>query len=328
MFRRRMVIVLAVALLPVSAMAQWYSDERAIMGTSVRVELWHENQQLARRNIEMVMDEMHRIDETMSPYKKTSELSRVNRRAAFQPQHISNELFSLIDKSIEVSRQTDGAFDITFASVGRFYDYRKHERPGKEQLRKALPAISYRHIDLDPHRKTISFTHKGTRIDLGGIAKGHAVDRAIELLKAAGISHAIVSAGGDSRIIGDHRGRPWVVGIREPRNKKAMAAVLPISNSAISTSGDYERYFEQDGVRYHHIISPKTGTSATSMQSATVIGSNATTTDALSTSVFVLGVERGMALINSLSGVEAVIIDARGRLHFSTGLEDKRKPSR
>jgi thiamine biosynthesis lipoprotein len=321
-------IILVAALQPMSAMAQWYSDERAIMGTSVRVELWHEHQQIARRNIEKVMHEMHRIDEAMSPYKKTSDLSRVNRSAALRPQHISDELFSLIEKSIEVSRQTDGAFDITFASVGHFYDFRKHEKPGKEQLQKALPAISYRHIKLDPHGKTISFTHKGTKIDLGGIAKGYAVDRAIELLKAAGISHAIVSAGGDSRIIGDHRGRPWVVGIRDPRNKKAMAAVLPISNSAISTSGDYERYFEQDGIRYHHIISPKTGTSASSMQSATVIGSNATTTDALSTSVFVLGVERGMALVNSLPGIEAVIIDASGNLHFSAGIEDKRKPSR
>jgi thiamine biosynthesis lipoprotein len=132
----------------------------------------------------------------------------------------------------------------------------------------------------------------------------------------------LISAGGDSRLLGDHQGRPWHIGIQAPRNKNAMAAVLPLSDCAISTSGDYERYFEADGIRYHHIISPKTGHSANSVQSVTIIGPNATRTDALSTSIFVLGGAAGMALINRLEDVEAVIIDNQGRMLTSTGLDN------
>ena len=156
-------------------------------------------------------------------------------------------------------------------------------------------------------------------IDLGGIAKGYAVDRSIELLARAGIRNALVSAGGDTRVMGKRREWPWQVGIRDPR-KDGIVSMIPLEDAAISTSGDYERFFEQDGVRYHHILNPGTGDSAREVHSASVIGMQATDTDALSTSVFVLGVNKGLALINRIPDTEAIIIDNRGLLHYSDGL--------
>jgi thiamine biosynthesis lipoprotein len=157
-------------------------------------------------------------------------------------------------------------------------------------------------------------------VDLGGIAKGHAVDRCIAILVQAGITDASVAAGGDSRIVGDRNGHPWTVGIRHPRRENEMSAVLPLVDTAISTSGDYERFFERDGIRYHHILDPQTGRSAAGAWSVTILGPDATTTDALSTSVFVLGVERGLSLIDRLPGVDAIVIDPQGQLRYSEGL--------
>jgi thiamine biosynthesis lipoprotein len=146
------------------------------------------------------------------------------------------------------------------------------------------------------------------------------VDRSISILRRLGIEHAMVTAGGDTRLLGDRRGQPWIVGIRDPRGDGSMVMRMPLENEAISTSGDYERYFEQDGVRYHHILVPGTGESARELRSVTIIGPDATQTDGLSTSVFVLGVERGMALVAGLPDVEAVIVDREGRIYYSDGL--------
>ncbi len=305
-------------------MAEWLHDSAAIMGTRVSVELWHEREDEGRQAIQEVFDEFRRLDDKLSPYKEHSELSLVNRMAAEGPLPISEEFFQLLQRSREYSELTQGAFDITFASVGHLYNYRTGEKPSPETTQASLPLIDYHHVILDREQGSVFFQRPGVKIDLGGIAKGYAVDQAIALLQKRGIEHALVTAGGDSRLLGDHQGRPWQIGIQAPRRKNAIATTLNLSNTAVSTSGDYERYFESDGVRYHHIISPKTGRSATEMQSVTIIGPNATRTDALSTSLFVLGVEAGMDLINRLDDVEAVMIDHRGKLFLSQGLKGQR----
>ena len=164
------------------------------------------------------------------------------------------------------------------------------------------------------------------RIDLGGIAKGYAVDRCMTLLEQLDIHNALVRAGGDSRVAGDHWGRPWTIGIRDPRDRKGVVAMIPLIDVAVSTSGDYERFFEQSGVRYHHIINPRTGDSARELQSVTIIGPDATTTDALSTSVFVLGLDKGMALIDRLPGIDAILVDRHGTLYYSSDLLPAKNP--
>ncbi len=327
--RLLLLLILVGLSLPQSLMAQWFEDEQTIMGTPVRVELWSDDAARASAAMAAVMREMHRIDALMSPFKTDSELARINREAGDKPVPISKELFQLIRKAETISNMTQGVFDISFASVGYLYDYRKGVHPSAPEIRAHLPAVNYRAIRLDNKNHSLFFSRPGMRIDLGGIAKGYAVDRAIRLLRQRHIRHALVSAGGDSRLLGDRRGRPWMIGIRHPRDtpkqtveEKARTSpvVLPLSDIAISTSGDYERYFIRDGVRYHHIINTKTGQSAHASQSATVIGPDASMTDALSTTVFILGAQKGITLINRLPDFDAVVIDAKGRLYYSAGL--------
>jgi thiamine biosynthesis lipoprotein len=256
----------------------------------------------------------------MSTYKPESQLSQVNAHGFERPVQVDPEIIEVVTRSFEFSRMSDGAFDVTYASVGYLYDYRAHQHPTGEQISAALPAVDWRQVQVDPAANTIRFLKPGMRIDLGGIAKGYAVDRSIGVLRKLGIEHAMVNAGGDTRLLGDRRGKPWIVGIRDPRSDGRMVTRLPLENEAISTSGDYERYFEEDGVRYHHILVPGTGKSAREVRSVTILGADATLTDGLSTTVFVLGVERGMRLVSRLPDVEAVIVDKDGRIFYSDGL--------
>jgi thiamine biosynthesis lipoprotein len=293
-----------------------------IMGTRITVELWAEDPAKADQAIDAVLAEMRHIDDSMSTYKPTSEVSQVNDKAANGPMHISKELFDLLTTAKEYSVITDGAFDITYASVGYLYDFRKHQRPDEAQIAKALPAIDYRHVILDPKNQTVYFSQNGVRIDLGGIAKGYSVDRGIDVLKSLGYTRAYVGAGGDSRIIGDRFGKPWVVGIRDPRKGEGnVIARIPLIDAAISTSGDYERFFEEKGVRYHHIIDPHTGHSASKVRSATVIGPYATRTDGLSKTAFVLGPEKAMEIYNRLDDIDAIIVRLDGSVVYSKGMQ-------
>jgi thiamine biosynthesis lipoprotein len=317
---RFLLVAISLLLVAVPARAEWFYREEAIMGTRVAVELWSEDAALAARAMEAVIAEMRRTDELMSTYKPESQLSAVNAHAFERPVAVDPEIIEVVVRSFDFSRMSDGAFDVTYASVGYLYDYRARQRPSDEQVAAALPAVDYRQVQVDRERNTIRFLRDGVRIDLGGIAKGYAVDRSIDQLRKLGIEHAMVNAGGDTRLIGDRRGKPWIVGVRDPRNEGKMVTRLPLENEAISTSGDYERYFEEDGVRYHHILVPGTGDVSRAVRSATIIGPDATLTDGLSTTVFVLGVERGMALVSRLPGVEAIIVDKDGRIFYSDGL--------
>jgi thiamine biosynthesis lipoprotein len=245
----------------------------------------------------------------------------VNREAATRAVPLSPELFGLIRDALELSRLSDGAFDITYESVGYLYDFRARSHPSQDAIDALLDAVDFRHVVLDEPSHTIRFERPGVRINLGGIAKGYAVERGAALLREAGIRHAMLNAGGDTRVLGDRRGRPWVVGIRHPRLEGEIVTRIPLQDEAISTSGDYERFFEEDGRRYHHIINPVTGEPTEDLLSVTIIGPDATMTDGLSTTVFVLGAERGLALIESLADFEAIVVEASGRLSYSAGLE-------
>jgi thiamine biosynthesis lipoprotein len=294
--------------------------EESIMGTAIRVELWSDDAKAGNDAIDAVMQEMHRIDQAMSPYKPESELSRINRDAASGEVAISAEMWKLLQHAERFSCLSEGAFDITYAAVGRLYDYRQHIRPSAAELAEALQAVNYRHVQLDARAGTVRFLHPGTWIDLGGFAKGHAVDNAATLLRARGIKHAHVSAGGDSRVIGDRRGRPWSIGVRDPARPGEVIAVLPLEETSISTSGDYERCFVENGTRFHHLIDPSTGQSPNSLRSVTVLGDDGLTTEAFSKCVFVLGLERGMQLLAKQPGLDAIAVDTAGALHYSSGL--------
>lgn len=316
---------LILLLLSLPAHSQWFEKEFEVMGTIARVEFETESEQKAQLLITDVIDEMNRVDQLMSPFKTTSELSKLNQQAAKHPVQISDELYRLLQRSAYYSNLTQGAFDITFSSVGYLYDYRNNKKPTKAQKESLVSSINYKSVKLSNQlssvkQSIVQFKNPNTKIDLGGIAKGHAVDQCIKLLQKSGIKNAFISAGGDSRVIGRKNGRLWYIGIRHPRNKDKLIVNLPLENTSISTSGDYERFFIQDNIRYHHIIDPKTGDSSRNSQSVTILAENSVDADALSTSIFVLGPVKGMALVNTLPNVSAIIVDINGKMTVSDDL--------
>jgi thiamine biosynthesis lipoprotein len=319
-YREALVKALFVMLVALPARAEWVGDAIDLMGTRVSVELWADDEARGRELVAEIMGEYRRVDEAMSTYKPTSEISLVNARAADAPMAIGDELFRLVDRSLELSAASGGAFDITYDSVGYLYDFRARQRPTDSEIAEHLNAVDYRHVVLDRERHTIFFKTHGVRINLGGIAKGYVVERAAAMLRARGVEHALLNAGGDTRVIGDRRGQPWIVGIRHPRVADEVVTRLPLVDEAISTSGDYERYFEENGRRYHHIINPATGRPTEGILTVTVIGPDGTLTDGLDTAIFVLGVEKGLELIEAYPEYETIIVDAAGKVSYSKGL--------
>jgi FAD:protein FMN transferase len=310
-----------------SSQGEWMSREDAIMGTAIRVELWAASREQGEAAMAAVMDEMHRIDRCMSPHKADSELSIINREAARRAVPLSAEMARLVSRALEFSALSDGAFDITYAGVGQLYDYRAGIRPSDEALAAARATVGWKNLVLDREQRTLRFAREGMRIDLGGFAKGHAVDNSIGILRRLGITRATVAAGGDSHVMGDRGGRPWSIGIRDPRRAGEVVAVLPLEDTSISTSGDYERFFEENGVRHHHVLDPRTGRSPSALRSVTILAGDGLTTEALSKCLFVMGLEAGMRLVESQPGVDAVVVDASGVLHYSSGLLDGAAPS-
>jgi len=304
----------------VPASADWHTRAIDLMGTRVSVEFWHDDPEVAADLIAQVLDEYRRIDRLMSTYRPDSEISHINDVAADAPVTVGVELFSLIAKSLDLSAASHGAFDISYESVGYLYDFRAGLHPDAAAIAARIDAVDYRQIELDRTARSVHFGRPGMRINLGGIAKGYAVEQGARILRAAGIESALLNAGGDTRVIGDRHGQPWIVGIRHPRLEDEFATRLPLIDEAISTSGDYERFFEEDGHRYHHIINPRTGEPTETVLSASVIGPDATLTDGLSTTVFVLGAQAGIALIEAYPGYEAIVVEPTGRLVYSSGL--------
>ena len=313
-------VVVAISIISRASHAEWLGDTRAMMGTEVSVHVWQEDTEDGSDVIEDAFAEVERIDRLMSTYIEESEISQVNRTAADAPVAAGDELIDLILRSLDISMLTRGAFDITYDSIGQHYDFRERQRPDATTIQRELGRIDYRLVEVDRLAGTVRFGAPGVRINLGGIAKGYAVERVTNLLRSRGIRHGIVTAGGDSRLLGDRLGQPFMVGIRDPRRDNEVALTIPLEDEAISTSGDYERYFEENGRRYHHIIEPATGLPAGGIRSATIVGPDAVLTDALSTAVFVLGVDQGLTLIATLPDYEGIVIDAEGQLFYSDGL--------
>jgi len=313
-------IVCLLSLVHLPAQAEWLRESQDKMGTRVTITLWHEDEKQGAELVRQGMAEFDRIEQAMSTYIDDTELSEVNRHAAERPVAVSADLFGLLQTALKLSRLTDGGFDITYDSVGYLYDYRESQRPDDQAIATGLAAVNYRLVVLDPANSTVRFKQPGVRVNLGGIAKGHSVEQVISLLRNAGVQYASATAGGDTRILGDRRGVPWVIGIRHPDRDDEVVTRLPVIDEAVSTSGDYERFFIEDGERYHHILNPASGKPTKGVRSVTILGPDGTLTDGLSTSVFVLGVEQGLDLIAGMPGYEAVIIGADGRMFYSDGL--------
>lgn len=301
---------------------------RQVMGTIVTVTIWGDDDEAAARAIARVFDEFDRIEALMTSWNDTSVVARINATAGTrQWATVDPETFAVLRRALDISKLTHGAFDVT---VGAFWDLWKFGTnqdgsiPTDEQIAQRVRLIGYRGVKLRPATRQVRLARRGMRITLGGIAKGYAVDRAVALLRAAGFDNFLVQAGGDLYVAGRKGDRNWMVGIRDPRGGRGEPfAIAPIEDRTFSTSGDYERGFVKDGVRYHHILDPRTGRPARRCRSVTVMAADAITADGLSTALFVMGPERGMKLVERLDGVEAVFVGADNRVSVSSGLRDR-----
>ncbi|ODV10464.1 MAG: hypothetical protein ABT20_08080 [Rubrivivax sp. SCN 70-15] len=295
----------------------WMRRDDEVLGTSVSVELWSEEHDAGEAAAAAVIAEMHRIERSTSPHRQDSELSRINREAATRAVPLSDEMARLIERAMHFSHLSGGAFDITHASVGR------HRDAG---MRCGEAAVGWRHLQLDPRARTLRFGHPDLCIDLGGFVKGHAVDSAAATLRRHGIRHAIVGAGGGCRVIGRCGGRPGSIPIHDAGRAGEAVTLLPLEEISIAIAiaiagGDPRIGPPDDGCR-HPIVDPSTGRSPASVRSVTILGPDGLSCEALSKSVFVLGVESGLQLIASLADVDALIVDAGGRQHRSAGWPD------
>lgn len=283
-----------------------------------------------RAALDAALAEIRRIEDVMSTWIPTSDVSKVNKAAGAEPVPVSDETFNVISKSLWISKLSEGTFDITFASMGKLWSFDENVStvvPDKATVDKAKKRIDYRKVKLDAAAKSVKLDGAVTQINLGGIAKGYAIDRASDVLRKRGLTSFYCQAGGDLYVQGAKPdGAPWRVGIRDPRGPEGKYfAILDVEDHAFSTAGDYERYFisKDDDKRYHHILDPRTGYPAAASRSVTIWANDALTADALDNAVFILGPEKGLALVESLDGVGAVIVDGKNQVHISSRLQGK-----
>ncbi len=289
----------------------------------------------AEEAIEAGFSEIKKLGTLINYYSDTSELSEINRSAGIKPVRVSRETLELINIAVHTSEITDGAFDPSIAPVIKLWDFSRQNKkpavPASNYIRNAIKLVDYEKIQINDIASEVYLTEQGMEIDLGGIAKGYAADKAVDAIKIKGIKSALIAVAGDIRGFGvNSTGKPWKVGIQNPRPEtesekpwEDIIASLRLEDRAISTSGDYQRFFIQNGKRYHHILDPETGYPAeTDLISVTVIAPEGYVSDGLSTAVFVLGAEKGMAFINKL-GLDAVLVDGNKKIWITENIKDK-----
>ena len=298
-------------------------DARPLMGTIWEITI--ATQDRPRHEVLNVVDdafaEIARVDQALSDWRDGTELYEVNRHAGRGPVTVSQDMYDVVERAHHFSEISNGAFDITFNVMWGVWDFKKRPAtlPDAAEISRRLPLISHRNVVLDSKARTIFLRQNGMKIGLGGIGKGYAVDRVCMLLEKHGLHNYIVAGGGDMRVSGSRGQDPWRLAVQHPR-QQGVLFLLDMTDVAVATSGDYESYFFLDGKRYHHILDPKTGYPARGVSSVTIIALQATDADALATAVFVLGVEKGMALLKTIPEVQAIVVDLDLRSSLTDGL--------
>jgi FAD:protein FMN transferase len=299
------------------------------MGTLVTITAIAGNEEIARAAATAGFAEIRRLEELLSTWIPTSELSRVNTMAGIRPVSVSPETLTLVQRAVQVAEITDGGFNIAIGPAVDVWNVIEGGRiPTESELEALRPMMDLGAVHADAQNHTIFLKKAGMRIDVGGIGKGYAADQAVEALRRTGAVAGVVALSGDIKTFGRlPGGKMFPVGIQHPRKDGALLAWIDLQDEAISTAGDYERFFEWDGIRYHHILDPRTLQPARRCQSVTVIAREGIWADGLDTGIFVMGAELGMKLVEALPDVEAIIVDHEGHVHVSSGLQDRfRKP--
>jgi len=321
---------------PETSQAQYATFTAESMATTIRATVPAGPQ--AESQAQAVFDTFRDVDREMSEWREGSPLTAVNRAAGGESVQVPRDLFDLIRRGLEIGDLTHGAFDITWAALWGLWDFRAETPrvPSDAEIAARTRLVDYRRVELDPEHLTVRLPEKGMAIGLGGIAKGYALGRAAEVLRewpGGGVDSFLLVAGGQVLAVGGKRSSdgdgthgegPWRVGVRDPRGGPGdLFALLALEDGSLSTSGDYERFFILDGVRYHHVLDPRTGRPARGVRSATVVCRDPVLADALSTALIVLGVDKALDLVAGMDGVEAVLVDDRGAVRESDGLRGR-----
>jgi thiamine biosynthesis lipoprotein len=307
------------------AAARLVERARVAMGSELRLTAWTADEPNALLAFEHVFDDFDYLDRMLSVWHETSEVARLNAAAGDRPIAIRPEVLEVLQTAQQISAWTDGKFDITFGALSGVwkFDHDQDDRiPSRREIEARLPLIGYEQLELDTKANTAFLRRRGMRVHLGGIGKGYAVDRAATMLRSHGINDFMIQAGGDLYASGRRGDRPWRAAIRDPRGEGLFAA-MDFADTTFSTSGDYERFFMDGGRRYHHILDPDSGQPARGSRSVTIVARRAVIADGLSTGVFVMGPDQGMALIEKLPDVEGVIVTDANELKVSTGLRGR-----
>lgn len=305
-----------------------YRKSQILMDTLVTISVVSDSGSKAEKAMDRAFSEIGKLDTMLNIFSDRSEVSAINKGAGISPVRVSPETIEVIEKAVFTSEKTDGAFDPTIGPETSRWDFsgKTSSPPDVKTIKEKLGLVGYKKIVIDKEKSTLYLKKKGMLLDLGGIAKGYAADRAVDELKRQGIKAGLVSVAGDIKAFGLKPDKSsWIIGIRNPRPKNKddeIIATIGLKDMAISTSGDYERYFVFNGKRYHHILDPKTGFPADGCRSVSVITQDGVNTDSFSTGVFVLGPEKGMQVLKEI-GFEGIIIDINGNIHTTPGLRDK-----
>ncbi len=303
------------------------SSARMAMGSELRVSAFTADEPGARAAFDEVFAEFDRLDGLLSVWRDGSDVQRINQAAGRHAVPVEADTLAVLAEARQVGDWTNGKFDITFGALSdiwRFDQDQDDRVPTGEEIAARLGLVDYTAVRVDEADGTAYLSRPGMRIHLGGIGKGYAVDRAAAILRSRGIANFMIQAGGDLYVAGRRAGRPWRLGIADPRNPDGPPfGSLDLSDSTFSTSGDYERFFIKDGIRYHHLLDPDEGRPARGCRSVTIVTDRAVRADALSTGVFVLGPAAGLALVERLPGVEAVIVTEENDVLVSTGLQGR-----
>jgi thiamine biosynthesis lipoprotein len=294
------------------------------MGTVVEITLIGDDEETTKKAALKAFQEIKRIEYLMSPWIESSDVTRINRSAGNDGVKVCPETIEVIKRAKEVSKLSGGGFDITVGPLVHLWR-KARERgipPEMKEVKETLHLVNFRNLKT-PYGGKVLLKKKGMAMDLGGIAKGYAADRAFELLKGLGFRNLVVNAGGDLRVGGSKPDGPWFIGVQHPRDPEKIIARISLSDTAVATSGDYEKFFIHQGKRYHHILNPKTGFPAEGCQSVTLLYKEGTMADALATAIFVIGPEKGYALCQRLEGVDCLIVDKEGKVILSPGLKGR-----
>jgi thiamine biosynthesis lipoprotein len=300
-----------------------YKKKLALIGSPFEITVIAKDTIEGNEYANLAVGEVKRIENLISDWIPTTQISQVNQNSGIKPIKVDDEVFNLVERAVKISKITHGAFDISYASMDKIwkFDGSMKEMPTPEAIKKSVERIGYQKIVLDKQKSTIFLKDAGMKLGLGGIGQGYIADKIKDLLQSKGCTSGIVNVSGDINTWGKQpNGKPWTVAIVNPMNKNKVFATFPLEDSAVETSGSYEKYVTFNGIRYSHIIDPRTGYPATGIISVSVFAKQTEIADALATGIFVLGVEVGLDLVNQIKGIECVIVDDKGKIHTSKGI--------